>query len=380
MSHDIESTDRLYFLDNIRTAMIFLVVLVHAGTVYESSGGSAFWWIVDDPATNDIAGLVNLVVDVFGLSAFFFVSGYLAPMSLKRHDGWRFLAHRFRRLMVPWLIAVFTLLPLFKVIFLYSRGLPQEHWATYFHFSNGIFSQSWLWFLPVLFLFDAVFWLSARLKLRAPRMGLWPAVLVAMVVGVAYSFAVTRLGHSGWTKTPLLDFQNEKLLTYFMVFLIGALAARNRVFDREPSGKGLYWVASATAWFPITVYTIVLLNLLFAPGQYFVSLDVDLLVMWVAFYLSLLAMVYLTVQTFRYWWNRAGPTVRELNANAYGVYVIHVIVLGVIALGLLHTGLPSMAKYGILTVTTWLGANLLVWGYRKGLKPVLRTAASTGAP
>ena len=30
--------NRIYFLDNLRTFMIFLVVLYHAGGVYESSG------------------------------------------------------------------------------------------------------------------------------------------------------------------------------------------------------------------------------------------------------------------------------------------------------------------------------------------------------
>jgi hypothetical protein len=43
---------------------------------------------------------------------------------------------KFKRLMIPWVIAVLSLIPLYKVIFLYSRGLPQEHWATYFHITN----------------------------------------------------------------------------------------------------------------------------------------------------------------------------------------------------------------------------------------------------
>ncbi len=45
--------NRIYFLDNLRTFMIFLVVLCHAGGVYESSGTWASFWIVDDPSTNN---------------------------------------------------------------------------------------------------------------------------------------------------------------------------------------------------------------------------------------------------------------------------------------------------------------------------------------
>ena len=38
--------NRIYFLDNLRTFMIFLVVIYHAGGVYESSGIWASFWLV----------------------------------------------------------------------------------------------------------------------------------------------------------------------------------------------------------------------------------------------------------------------------------------------------------------------------------------------
>ena len=47
--------NRIYFLDNLRTFMVFLVVLYHAGGVYESSGMLASFWLVDDPSTNHLA-------------------------------------------------------------------------------------------------------------------------------------------------------------------------------------------------------------------------------------------------------------------------------------------------------------------------------------
>jgi peptidoglycan/LPS O-acetylase OafA/YrhL len=370
--------NRLFFLDNLRTAMIFLVVLYHAGAVYESSGIFASFWLVDDPATNDVVGLVNIVVDIFVMPVIFFVSGYLALVSLKRHSGWSFLAHRFGRLMVPWLIAMLTLVPLYKVIFLYSRGLPQEHWTTYFHFSNGIFSQSWLWFLPVLFLFDALFWVGARAGIRPPRLSMAAAAAAIFVLGVGYSFALSVTGHTGWTKTPLLDFQNERLLTYFLVFLLGALAFRRRVFDEKPAGKGLYIAAACTAWIPLDLYIIVLLNLILRPGQYFVSLPGDLLVMWIGFYLSLLMMLYLLVAGGRFWWNRQGRLGRALSESSYGVYIIHLVVVGGIALLLFDLAIPSLWKAVILIVSAWVASNALVYGYRELVKRPLLAFATRG--
>jgi len=368
MKRQAGAGNRIVFLDNLRTAMVFLVVLYHSGAVYESSGLFASFWLVDDPATNDFVGILNVVIDIFVMPSLFFVSGFLAPPSLKSGPGWTFLARRFRRLMVPWLIAVLTLMPLYKVIFLYSRGLPQEPWTTYFHFSNGILSQSWLWFLPVLFLFDALLWLLAATGVKAPKVGLKTAVASVLLISVLFSFAISILGLTGWTHTVFLDFQNERLLPYLLFFLLGAVCFGRGVFDARPVGKRLYIAACCTVWIPINVYIIVLFNFLLRPGTYVVSLVVDLLVMWTAFHLSSLMLLYVLVATYRYWLNTRGRLGAVLNASSYGVYVIHMAVLGVIALLLLPTGIPSLGKYTILTILTFAVSNALVYGYRAFLK------------
>ena len=88
---------RIYFLDNLRTFMIFLVVLYHAVGVYESSGIWASFWLVDDPSTNNLAGILNIIIDIFVMPTLFFISGFFAPLSLKSKKGWAFLKHRFKK-------------------------------------------------------------------------------------------------------------------------------------------------------------------------------------------------------------------------------------------------------------------------------------------
>ena len=63
---------RLHFLDNLRTIVILLVLLYHVGGIYEGTGIWAFFWLVDDPATNDLVGLLNIVLDVFVMPTAFF--------------------------------------------------------------------------------------------------------------------------------------------------------------------------------------------------------------------------------------------------------------------------------------------------------------------
>ncbi len=368
--------NRIYFLDNLRTFVIFLVVLCHAGGVYESSGTWASFWIVDDPSTNNLSGILFLILDIFMMPTMFFISGFFAPLSMKNKNGWAFLKSKFRRLMIPWIVAVLTLIPPYKVIFLYSRNLPQESWTTYFHWSNGIWSQNWLWFLPVLFLFEALYLAFSKVTITISNISLKGAVLGTFLIGFVYSVSMDMFGLRGWTKTGLLDFQNERLLMYFMVFLLGALCFRLKVFDAKPKSKMPYHIVNAIAWIPVTGYIFFLLYPWFRSGQFIVSQIIDRLILWFSYQLSLLCLVYVMIETFRRYQDRQGKLRNELNKNSYYVYIIHVIVMGSLALIMLNTAIPSLLKHLILTVSTYVASNLVICFYRKVIKEVVPAVAA----
>lgn len=358
------SGKRLYFLDNLRTFMIFCVVIYHAGGVYESGGFWASFWLVDDPSTNDLCGILNIIIDVFVMPTIFFISGYLTPLSLKNRNGLAFIKSKFKRLMVPWLIAVLVLIPLYKIIFLYSRNLPQESWTTYFHWTNGIWSMNWLWFLPVLFIFQLVYLAFSKTKLNLSNIPLKAAVSAVFIICYLYSFLMGMYKLEGWTYAILFDFQNERVLIYFMYFLLGALCFTKGIFDSEPGSKKLYIAVSCTVWMPINLYIILLLNFILKPGQFIFSGWTDGILFWLGFHLSLLCLLYLFVATFRYWINRQGKILKILNTSSYGAYIIHVIVIGVIALALLNAPIPSIAKYLTLIISTWIACNVIVYLYK----------------
>jgi surface polysaccharide O-acyltransferase-like enzyme len=356
----VPDRQRIHWLDNLRVFAIFCVVVIHAGLVYESSGIAATFWIVDDPATNDLIGIINLVLDIFVMPTIFFISGYLTPGALDNRTRGDFLRTRFRRLMIPWIVAVFTLIPIYKVIFLYSRGLPQEHWSSYFHFSNGIWGQNWLWFLPVLFLFDLLYALISKWEPALTRMSFRFGVMVAFVIGLGSSVAFDLLNAEGWTKTPLIDFQNERLLVYFMIFLLGSSGSRRQIFASRPASKKLYVVVSATAWIPVGFYTVLVIIWTLNPAFVLISPGVGSLVFWLSYCLSLLCLLYLIIETFRFYLDRPGRIWSELSKSSYYVYIIHVVVLGGLALLLLPTVLPPLVKYALLASLTFVASNLVV--------------------
>ncbi len=356
---------RIHWMDNLRTIIILLVVLYHVGGVYESAGLWGWFWIVDDPATITWVGILGIVFDIVVMPTAFFISGYLVPAALKNKTGWEFLKGKFKRLMVPWVIAVFTLIPLYKVIFLYSRNLPQEHWSTYFHITNPN-SQNWLWFLPVLFTFNILYLLLSKANIRMPNIPLKGAVLGTFVIGFVYSFGIGGvLGSRSWTLTPLIDFENERLLVYLLTFLLGALCFRQNVFAAKPQSKTVYTIANSIAWIPVTIHIFARLIPFFVPEGFLISPFVDRLIWWLSFDLSLLCMMYLMIETFWRYLDKTGRIWSELNRNSYGVYIIHVIVIGVFGTLLLNLNLPALLKYLLLMALTYLVSNLIVSLYRR---------------
>lgn len=362
---DTTPSERIHWLDNLRSCMIFLVIIVHAGGVYESSGIWASFWIVDDPATNNLSGLIILLLDIFMMPMIFFISGYVTPRAASGRTAWRFIQSKAKRLLLPWTIAVLTLIPLYKVIFLGSRQLPQESWTTYFHWSNGIWNQNWLWFLPVLFLFNTIYLLLKQTGIRGATIPVKVSLPVIFLIGIGYSLSIDLLGLWGWTKTLLIDFQNERLLIYLLAFLMGAHCFARQVFARKPTSNKLYYALHATAWLPVTTYVVFLLYPLFNPGQLWVSGAAHRVILWSSYHVSLLGLMVLMIETARRYLDKSGTLQNLCNKTSYGVYIIHVIVTGALAWLMLNTSIPSLAKHLLLSVSTFAISVGIVNVYHK---------------
>ena len=355
-----DKDNRLHFLDNLKTFVILLVVLCHSGWVYESSGMGAYFWIVDDPATNDLSGLLNIILDILMMPTLFFISGYLAPVSLKKQDRLDIcesqidpahapVAHQCSdsSALVQGDIPVFQKPAAGALDHLFP--LQQRH------------HQSKLAVVPSRAVcFNMLYLLLSKAKVRIPNVSVKGAILATFLTGFVYSVCMDMFGLQGWTKNSLLNFQNERLLIYFTVFLLGVFCCRRRVFDAKPKSIMLYLIVNAIAWIPVTLYIVFLLFPWFRPGQFIVSETADRMILWFNFHLSLLCLMYLLIETFRRYQNTQGKFRKELNKNSYYVYIIHVIVLGSVALGMMDTAIPSLWKYVILTTTTFVVSNVII--------------------
>ncbi|HYQ59395.1 MAG TPA: acyltransferase family protein [Draconibacterium sp.] len=368
---------RIYFLDHLRTLMIFLVVVLHSGLVYEHVLQNS--WIVVDPVKANSIGMIRLYLDLFIMFTIFFISGYLIPMSLKSKTSIEFIKSKVKRILIPWVIAVFTLIPAYKFIFLYSRGLPQEEWFSYFHFFERAGSdlsfyannpaQNWLWFLPVLFLFQVIYLMLAKTKVLSLKINLKTAVVVMFVVGVVSSVTIAQLGLNGWYDSAILHFQRERLIVYFMSFMLGSLCYKLKVFESTKKNKRLYIIANVVLTFTLGIFTAVALNTFFNiidPGRnyYFISQFADRVAYYAFGVASQLTLLYVFLYGFRHSLNKKYALMDELNRNSYSVYIIHTIVLGVVALSIIALPIPPIVKFLMVTLLTFGLSNLLICSWR----------------
>lgn len=367
---------RIHFLDNLRTLLIFLVVVIHAGLVYEHTLENG--WIVNDPAKNGSIGLIRMYLDIFVMFTLFFISGYFVPRSLNKQSSIAFIWSKFKRLIIPWLAAVLTLIPAYKAIYLYSRGWATEPWYTYFHtfertgsdlsFFNNNPVQGWLWFLPILFTFQMVYLLLSKTNLRL-NLSMRSAVIWTLFVSLAYSSAISVAGLTGWHHDAFFHFQMERLIPYFLVFLLGALSYKLDVFSTGKNNRLYIWTNVALT-ISLGIFTATALNLFFNiidPGRnfYFISEPVDKIAYHFSLLVAMLSFIYILLHVFRFNLNRSNPFWGRLSNYSYAVYINHMIMIGVLAVVMLNWSLPAFAKFGILTLATFALCNLLAFAWDK---------------
>lgn len=307
---------------------------------------------------------------------------------MKNQNTWDYLKSKFKRIMIPWIIAVFTLIPAYKAIFLFSRGLPQEEFLSYFHlfqrtgsdlafFANNP-TQNWLWFLPVLFLFQVIYLGLAKTNLLSFKISLKGAVILTFVLGVIYSMIISETGLKGWTHSPVFDFQNERLLIYFMSFLLGSLCNKLNVFEGNKPNYKIYIVSNVTLTISLGVFTVVALNLFYnlvEPGRnhFYISDFADRLVYYVSAILAMLSFLQIFIHAFRFNLNKTNNILKELSRNSYSVYIIHMIVLGVVALALTHLPVHGGVKYLLLSGFTFLLSNMIIYTWRETRQKTINT-------
>ena len=324
------TTKRLVYIDNLRTFLTLLVVAHHAAQPYGPTGGE---WPIFNAERAAILGPFFAVNAAFFMGLFFFISGYFLPATYDRKGPQQLLLDRLRRLGIP---IVFFALIVFPPV-LYILAAPTISFLDFFiqvYIQQFEVEVAHLWFLMHLLCYVMFYllWRQAFQKSRSrplffPNNSLilvYILGLTSVTFGVRVVYPIDRWVHV----LGLLPSEIAHLPQYVSLFVLGIVAYRYNWLHAIPTSQGLTWLRIGLG--------AALLRYLYSLSRPMLGLP-DLIegggfdwrsLVWsfweaticVGLCLGLLIL-------FRERFNVQQKLLRILSANAYAVYLIHLLVI-----------------------------------------------------
>lgn len=357
------SEKRLYFLDNLKVALIMLVVAHHAGQPY---GGSEGWWYfktVDSPGL----GAFFAVNAAFFMSLFFMISAYFVPVAYDKKGAGRFIKERFWRLGIPLIIGFLILIPLLMYIYYMNfRDYPSiSFWTYYVTIYFGIGNQpidwtgpSWpdmnfghLWFIEHLLLYTLLYVIfrflikkssTTEIKCKFPghvKILLFTSVVAIVTFAIRIWYPIDHwVGFLGFIQTEFAHVPQ-----YVGFFIAGLIAARRGWMENIPRSIGVTWLAIGVI-LALIMYSGVLR--FFQTGGY--SWGSLAFSVYETFLCSALCigLIYLFHEKF----SKTNVLLSHLSSHSFTVYVIHVPVVVALQFAFENLGISAYAKFGLVTL------------------------------
>jgi len=375
---------RLHSLDNIRSLVIVLVVLFHAILPYVQG---CPWWYVVDPQTIPKGLYAIIFFEPILMPVLFFISGLLVWPSYERKGQARFMADKFRRLMAPFLLCTLLFSPIMPFVREWGRAAesgaePQGFWHFWLAFLGSgseihmgaaatdpdlVVSQ--YWFLLLLFLFFCGFVLFNLMRGKQERVTRdggqahppSPLVLLAslaafvLVVGLAYTLMCNIVDGTVWlTAGSLVQVQPAKVPIYLAFFLAGIfMERRNWLPALIGIGRPATWFVVAGA---LTVAYLIAVVMALPSAEPSATMVVTSRLLRVPF---VVAVTLWALTFFHQRFNQPTPLWRELSANSYNIYLIHMVPQVVLQLLALAWPVPGLLKFAVVTALTLLLSYLV---------------------
>lgn len=344
---------RLYFLDNLKTFIILLVVFFYSAYAY-SIYFSEDWFVVDTQK--------SLFFDVFIMVAFaflmpvmFFVAGYFGNRSLARKELLPFWRDKFYRIIIPWALGVLILAPARGYMHSLSRNLYPSYlgyWAHYFFGEEyQTHGQAQFYFLGMLTLFYAA--LSVLYLIRRPigNVSDKPTnpsslffVLFGLGTGLIFWGGNLVIGEAIWPKIAIFDVPGTRFIPYMAYFSLGVFAYKQQWFT--PSGYN----PSRKRWLPMAVLS--LFMLLIFSNKKLIPGEIGMACYAFSYFFFCMTAVFSLLAFFQ---RRVGFTsslLASLSANSYAIFFIHYSVILWIILALRELQWNAFVKWllvGILS-------------------------------
>jgi peptidoglycan/LPS O-acetylase OafA/YrhL len=369
---------RLLYVDNLRTALMALVVIHHSAIGYSNVPR---WYYTEPPAdpTGTLLDVLILLNQAFFMGAFFLISGLFVPGSYDRKGTGHFIRERLLRLGVPlllWLLAVRPLATVGGYTAARDAAAQQGTELPYWHYYLQSLTPGPMWFVEVLLVFSALYVLWRRLTVKGPRASA-PTPATGRPPGavaiVGFTIALALVTYLWRIVVPMgvsiLGLPSPAYLPqYAALFTVGLIAAR------RGWPAGLSRTAGRAGFATAAIAAVALLLVAISAEDAFLGHG-TLPSLLTAICESALA-VGITLGLlvlFRERLGHQGRLCRFLSTHAFTVYLTHPVVLVALGHALRDVQAPAAAKFALLTALAlplcWATAYLVraLPGARKAL-------------
>jgi glucan biosynthesis protein C len=351
-------SSRLQYVDNLRVLLTALVILHHAIITYGAPGS---WYYIESrpgPVTFPFFALFVVTNQAFFMGMFFMIGGFFTPSSYDRKGAFRFLKDRFLRLGIP---------IIFYMLFIHPLTLLLLHVSVWNTSGNSIdlvrqylqgckeFHVGPLWFTETLLLFGIIYVMYRQITGRGnqnliiSRKPATTEIIIFILVLSLVTFLV-RLYFPVGRVIAHFNVQPAHVSQYAILFIAGIVAYRRRWFTDIP-------LSCSRIWLTVVLFCIVVLfPVLFAlggamegntrpymGGLYWQALAYALWEQFVG-----VSMIIALLSLFYNKFNYQGRLLQTLASSCYAVYIIHPVVLVLIAIAIKNVSLHPAVKFFIL--------------------------------
>jgi peptidoglycan/LPS O-acetylase OafA/YrhL len=377
--------DRLRYIDNIRIALITLVVVGHMAITYGAPIGE--WYIVEEGEAGTVFSiLIALFLGIgasFLLGLFYMISGYFTPRPFDRKGAGPFVLDRLKRLGIPLAFYALVINPLVTYVAAVHGGYERSLWHFVSERTSDLTTASVgpLWFVEGLLIFSIAYALarlvaerfltsgpSARRPAAVPRNR--SMAVFAIALGLV-TFVVRIWAPMGWWWEPP-HLEPAHFPQYTAMFVVGLVAYRGDWLARLTVAQARPWRWVALAFIPLFPLLIVAaltpsgeISSAMAGGLTWLSLAYS---MWEG--VMCVAMSIIVLVWFRSHLNHQGRVARAMSGASYAVYVLHPLVIVPLAIALSGLQMPLALKF--VLVTPFAVALCFTVGYYVRKLPLIR--------
>lgn len=224
------TSDRKYYIDNLKWTCIFLLVPFHATMSWSSWGEQNYIWFHG----NRIISTFVILVSPWYMPLLFALAGVSARLALEKRTYSEFLKERLSKLLLPLITGMVTVVALMTyyadVFNCGYKGSFLSHYKVYFtkltDFTgfDGGWTPAHLWFLLYLFVVSMLcLGLIALQRKYIPKLS-----CKNLNAGV-----FTALGILPLAVSPILNFVGKSVASYMLLYLIGYyIISENSVMDK----------------------------------------------------------------------------------------------------------------------------------------------------